>query len=78
MLSPDGHRAPRQQKPLADADAPRKQERVKGKPFCSLWLALLPDPGLGGPMGFCRAAGGAGGGAGAGAGGGSGGLHTSV
>lgn len=76
MLSPDGHGAPSRQKPLADAGAPGKQQRVKGKVFCSLWLAPLPSPGLGGPTRFCRAASGAG--CGRGASGGSSGLHTSV
>ena len=76
MLSPDSRGAPSRQKPLADADAPGKQQRVKGKPFCSLRPAPLPGPGLGGPTGFCRAAGGTSGASGGS--GGSGGLHTSV
>lgn len=46
MPSPDGHRAPSRQKPLTDADAPGKHQRVKGKPFCS------PGPGLGERVGF--------------------------
>lgn len=67
MPSPDGHRAPSQQKPLADADAPGKHQRVKGETFPQ------PRPWAGGTRGDCGAAGGA-----CGGGGGSGGLHTSV
>lgn len=51
MPSPDGCGAPGRHKPLADADAPGKQRRVKGKPFRSRCPAPLPGPGLGGTHG---------------------------